>query len=46
MAGAVDWKCFFGVLNVIIGIVIELYNLFATFANFFANIFNDPIGTI
>lgn len=46
VAGAVIGNVFFGVLNVIIGIVIELYNLFATFANFFANIFNDPIGAI
>ncbi|MFR8334417.1 MAG: hypothetical protein ACLU9S_20400 [Oscillospiraceae bacterium] len=25
---------------------VELYNLIATFANFFANVFNDPVGAI
>lgn len=35
-----------GVVNAIIGIGIELWNLVATFANFFANVFNDPVGAI
>lgn len=30
----------------VIGIGVELYNLIATFANFFANVFNDPVGAI
>lgn len=35
-----------GVVNFVIGIGVEIYNLIATFANFFANVFNDPVGAI
>lgn len=35
-----------GVINFVIGLGIELYNLIASFANFFANVFNDPVGAI
>lgn len=35
-----------GVINFIIGIGVELYNLLGTFANFFANLFTDPIASI
>ena len=35
-----------GVVNFVISIGVEIYNLIATFANFFANVFNDPVGAI
>ncbi len=44
--GAAIWNIIVGVVNAVIGIGIELYNLIATFANFFANVFNDPVGAI
>ena len=37
---------FGGLYAVIYNIVAELYNLFASFAEFFANFMNDPIGSI
>ncbi|BCJ92842.1 hypothetical protein acsn021_04110 [Anaerocolumna cellulosilytica] len=46
LAGAAIWNTILGVINFIIGIGVELYNLIATFANFFANVFNDPVGAI
>lgn len=46
VAGAAIGNILFGIVNFIMGIVIEIYNLFATFANFFANVFNDPVGAI
>ena len=46
VAGAFIWNIFVGLFNAIIGIGIELWNLIATFANFFANVFNDPVGAI
>lgn len=45
-AGAFIWNLIVGVVNAIIGIGIELYNLIAVFANFLANVFNDPVGAI
>lgn len=45
-AGAFIGNIVIGLINTIIGIGIELYNLIATFANFFANVFNDPVGAI
>lgn len=45
-AGAFIGNIFIGLLNRIIGIGIEFYNLIATFANFFVNVFNDPVGAI
>lgn len=46
VAGAFIINLILGVVNFVIGIVVELYNLIATFANFFANVFNDPVGAI
>lgn len=46
VAGAFIWNQIIGVVNAVIGIGIELYNLIATFANFLANVFNDPVGAI
>lgn len=46
VAGAFIWNLIVGVVNAVIGIGIELWNLVATFANFFANVFNDPVGAI
>ena len=45
-AGAFIWNIIVGVVNAIIGIGVELWNLIAVFANFFANVFNDPVGAI
>lgn len=44
--GAAIWNIILGVVNAVVGIGVELYNLIATFANFFANVFNDPVGAI
>ena len=46
MAAAAIWNVILGLVNMVIGIGVELYNLIATFANFFANVFNDPVGAI
>ena len=46
VAGAAILNTIVGVINFIIGIGVELYNLIAVFANFFANVFNDPVGAI
>lgn len=46
LAGATIWNIFVGLSNLIIGIGVELWNLIAVFANFFANVFNDPVGAI
>lgn len=46
VAGAFIINLILGVVNFVIGIWVELYNLIATFANFFANVFNDPVGAI
>lgn len=46
VAGAFIINLILGVVNFVIGIGVELYNLIATFANFFANVFNDPVGAI
>lgn len=46
VAGALIINLILGVVNFVIGIGVELYNLIATFANFFANVFNDPVGAI
>ena len=45
-AGADITNLFIGILNFVIGCGVELYNLIAVFANFFANVFNDPVGAI
>lgn len=46
VAGAFIINLVLGVVNFVIGLGVELYNLIATFANFFANVFNDPVGAI
>lgn len=46
VAGVFIINLILGVVNFVIGIGVELYNLIATFANFFANVFNDPVGAI
>ena len=46
VAGAFLINLVLGVVNFVIGRGVELYNLIATFANFFANVFNDPVGAI
>jgi len=46
VVGAFIWNTILGVVNAVIGIGVELWNLIATFANFFANVFNDPVGAI
>lgn len=46
VAGAFILNTVLGVVNFVIGLGVELYNLIATFANFFANVFNDPVGAI
>lgn len=45
-AGADIANLFIGIVNFVIGCGVELYNLIAVFANFFANVFNDPVGAI
>ena len=46
VAGAFLINLVLGVVNFVIGLGVELYNLIAAFANFFANVFNDPVGAI
>ena len=46
VAGAFIINLILGVVNFVISIGVEIYNLIATFANFFANVFNDPVGAI
>lgn len=46
VAGAFIANLFMGLLQLVFGIVEYWYNLFASFANFFGNLFNDPIGAI
>ena len=45
-AAAAIWNTIIGVVNAVIGIGVELYNLIGTFANFFANVFKNPVGAI
>lgn len=45
-AAAFVWNLFLGVLDLVLGVINYMYNGWATFANFFANIFNDPIASI
>lgn len=46
VAGAFIINLILGVVNFFIACGVETYNLIATFANFFANVFNDPVGAI
>jgi len=45
-AFAAIWNVILGFVSFFIGIGVNLYNLIGTFANFFANVFNDPVGAI
>lgn len=45
-AAAAIGNAIIGLVNFVIGIGVELYNLIASFANFFANVFNNPVGAI
>lgn len=45
-AGAFIWNLFVALFKLVSGIIESWYNLFATFANFFGNVFNDPIAAI
>lgn len=45
-AFAAIWNVVLGFVTFFIGIGVNLYNLIGTFANFFANVFNDPVGAI
>ncbi len=44
--GAALWNIIGGAVKFVVGIGVELYNLIGAFANFFANVFNDPVGAI
>lgn len=46
VAGAFIWNLFLGIVDIALSVVNTLGNLWLTFANFFGNIFNDPIGAI
>lgn len=46
VAVAAIWNTIYGLFSFVVGIGVEIYNLIATFANFFANVFNDPVGAI
>lgn len=46
MAAAAIWNTILGVVNYVIGIGVELYNLIGSFANFFANVFDHPVEAI
>lgn len=46
VAGAFIINLIAGLINFVIGVGVSFYNLIATFANFFATVFNDPVGAI
>ncbi len=45
-AVAFIWNLFLGLLDLVLGIVNYMASPWITFANFFGNLFNDPIGSI
>ena len=45
-AVAFIWNLFLGLVDLVLGIINIFWNRFAAFANFFGNVFNDPIGSI
>lgn len=45
-AVAFVWNLFIGLLDLVLGVVNAMVNPWISFANFFANLFNDPIGAI
>lgn len=46
VAAAFIGNLFIVLINVLIDIFVVLWNFIAAFANFFANVFNDPVGAI
>lgn len=44
--GAAIWNIVLGLINGVIGVGVELWNFIASFANFFGNVFNDPVAAI
>jgi len=46
VAAAFIGNLFVGLINMIIDIIAVVWNFIASFAEFFANVFNDPIGSI
>lgn len=45
-AGAFVWDLFLGILELVFGVIERAVNPIIAFANFFGNVFNDPIGAI
>ena len=45
-AVAFVWNLFLGLVDLVLMIISTFWNKFAAFANFFGNLFNDPIGSI
>lgn len=45
-AVAFIYNLFLGLVDLVLGVVNILYDVWATFANAFSNVFNDPIGSI
>ena len=45
-AVAFIWNLFIGLVELVVGVINYWYNIFGAFANFFANVFRDPIGSI
>ncbi|MCJ7834559.1 tape measure protein [Cuneatibacter sp. NSJ-177] len=46
VAAAFIGNLFVALINAVIDVFVVLWNFIATFANFFANVFNDPVGAI
>lgn len=44
--GAFIYNLIIGLINAVIDIFVVLWNFIAKFANFFGNVFNDPVGAI
>ncbi len=45
-AGAFIWNLFLGILDIALMVINHLINRWVSFANFFANLFNDPVASI
>lgn len=45
-AGAFVWNLALGAVDLVLGLLEYLINPFINFANFFGNLFNDPIGAV
>lgn len=46
VAGAFIWNLFLGILDLVLGVFNALVNPVIAWVNFFANVFNDPIGSV